>query len=875
MEQQPNYRPPRWAERFLEWYCRPEMLEDLQGDLHEYFQRNIATKGLWPARLIYIIDAFKFFRSYTVRQPKITHPMNHLSIIRNYFKTSFRSLGKNKLFSAINVFGMAISMSVGLLLIAFVAELKTFDTFHANYDRIYRVINTWQQKGETPEGFASTSILAGKKIRELVPGIDDAVLINRDFSRDLVYEGKTLPFEGLWASESFFRVFSFELLSGNAETALKDPYSLVLTETAAQRLFGYGDVTGKMVGIDGENYTITGLMKDPPKNAHLQFEMLGSLITADHKKQAEQDENWLKWTNMWSNYVYLLLPQKPDLDAVNRGLAAISREENSKLEKVQIQMGLQPLRETVVGRNLSNEIGFNIDQLFIWILTGLALVVMLSACFNYTNLSIARALRRSREVGIRKVAGASRRQVFLQFTLEAVLIALFSLVFSYFLFLLIRPGFLAVDAEFLEFVTLRPALKVYLYFGLLAIGVGVVAGFFPALFFSRIDPVRVIKDISKLKLLKHINVRKGLITFQYILSICFIVAVSIGYKQYKYSLNFDLGFSTENILNINLKGNPPALLTRELAQMPEITGISASLMVPSVGNTYSSTIKYLDPGDSTHIYYNYIDEHYLPLHEHEIIAGENFRGSVTEGKEETEVIVNEKTLERFQVGTPAEAIGKELLIDRKKLRIAGVVRDFHYSKVTDPIHCFAFRSDPSQLQVLNLKTASSDMAATMQKIEAAWKKIDAVHPFEARFYDEEIERAYDSFTIMIKIIGFLAFLAISIASFGLLGMVVFTTETRLKEVSIRKVLGATEGRLVLMLSRGFLLLLSLASLIAIPVTYYLFDKVLFAGIAFRAPIGFWELFSGAFVVIGIALLAISSQTIRIARANPATTLGSE
>lgn len=875
MEQPPNFRPPRWAERFLEWYCRPELLEDLQGDLHEYFQRNLASKGLWPARLIYVVDVIKFFRSYIVQPPKITHPMNHLTILRNYFKTSLRSLGKNKLFSTINVFGMAISMSVGLLLIAFVAELKDFDTFHAHFDRIYRINNTWQQEGETPEMYASTSILAGKKMEESVPAIEDLVLINRDFNRDLVFDGKILPFEGLWVSESFFRVFSFDLLSGNAETALKDPYSLVLTETAARKLFGSSDATGKIVAVEDKNFTVTGLMKDPPKNSHLQFEMLGSFITADQQKQAEKDENWLKWTNMWSNYVYLLLPENPDLEAVNRGLAAISREENSKLEKITLGLSLQPLNQVVLTGDLSNEIGFNISRSFIWVLMGLALVVILSACFNYANLSIARALRRSREVGIRKVVGASRRQVFLQFTLEAVLIALLSLVFSYVLFILLRPGFMAIENDFRDYVILQPAFRVYLYFVLLAMGVGVFAGFFPALFFSRIDPVRVIKDISKLKLFKHVNVRKGLITFQYVLSIGFIVAISIGYNQYKFSLNFDLGFNTDNVLNVELQGNPPATLARELAQMPEITQISTSLMVPSVGNTYSCTVKYQDPSDSTHIYYNHVDENYLTLHQHEVLAGENFKPIATGNKEETEIIVNEKVLERFQLGSPVEAIGKELLIEDRKLQIIGVVRDFHYGMLHQPIHCFAFRNNPAQFNIMNVKMNTVDIAATMDKIEAAWKKIDPVHPFEARFFDEEIERAYSSFTAMIKIIGFLAFLAISIASLGLLGMVVFTTETRLKEISIRKVLGATEGGLILLLSRGFLMLLVLASVIAIPATYLFFDRLVFADITYRAPIGLLELFLGAFVVVGIALLAIGSQTFRVARANPATRLGSE
>jgi len=867
--------PPRWADRFLEWYCRPDLLEDLQGDLREYFGRNLTAHGERRARLIYIIDVIKFFRGYTVRSPKYTYPMNHLTIIQNYFKTSFRNLAKNKLFSAINIIGLAISMSVGLLLITFVTELKNFDTFHANYDRIYRVNNTYHAPGEEPDYYASTSILAGRKIETTLSGVEDLVIINRAFQRDLVVGEKTLAIKGLWASDGFFRVFSFDLLSGNAESALNAPYTLVLTETSALKLFGRISVIGEVVSIEDENYTITGVMKDPPTNSHIQFEMLGSLITQENKMQAAQNSQWLNWSFMWSNYVYLLLPEGANVESVQEGLTQIALKENTQLGKTKINLSLQPLSEVVISKPLSNQLGFNFGTLFIWILSGLAFVVILSACFNYTNLSIARALRRSKEVGIRKVVGASRSQVFLQFVTESILIALLSLLFSYLVFLLIRPGFLTIEPKFLSRIFLRPTAGDFFYFTLLAMMIGLLAGFFPALFFSRIDPVKVIKDVSKLRLFKHINVRKGLITFQYILSICFIVAVSIGYKQYKYSLNFDLGFDTENILNIDLQGNAPDILKQELDQLPDVTDISASMMVLSVGDTYSSTIKYEDPLDSTHIFHNSIDENYLSLHDHELIAGENFRALSTEEKEESEVIVNEKTLERFKLGTPADAIGKELTISGKRMQIIGVVKDFHHSTLYNEIRYFAFRNDPSVHRVLNLKIASADIGVTMNRLQAVWKKIDPVHPFKARFYDEDIQEAYSETTGMIKIIGFLALLAISIASFGLLGMVVFTTETRVKEISIRKVLGATERGLFFMLSRGFISLLIIASLIAIPITYYLFDQLVFAEIVYRAPVGPLELLLSAGIVIVIALLAISSQTIRVARANPAETLGVE
>lgn len=807
--------------------------------------------------------------------------MDHPSLIGNYLKSSIRSIGRSKFFSGINIVGMAFSMSVGLLLIVLINELRSFDRFHAHFPRIYRVVNTYRSEWHETGHFASTSFLAGQRIKESVPGVEELVTIRQGFEKDLTTGGeKTLPLKGIWASEGFFRLFSFGLISGNAATALQAPYSLVLTRSAAEKLFRHTDVVGKEVSIEEKPYTISAVMEDPPGNSHMQFEVLASLVTAEKELSAEELVEWRSWTNMWDKYVYLMLDERADPAAVQAGLDRISEQENREGVNEKISMSLQPMRNLVISRNLSNQFGYHLTRSFIWFLAALAFVVIISACFNYTNLSIARALRRSKEVGVRKVVGASRQQVFLQFVLESILTAFLSLLFSFLLFLFIRPQFLSIDPNFLERLTLHPSFKDYLYFAGLAAAVGLVAGIFPALFFSRIDPVKVIKDISKLKLFKHLTVRKALITFQYVLSICFVVAITMGYRQYKYSLNFDLGFSTENILNINLQGHDPELLKRELEQLPEITGISACMMVPSIGNVRMISTRSPGSADSTYVSFNAVDEHYLPVHDHELIAGENFRPPTSTEQEESSIIVNEKTLDFFELGAPNEAIGKELLLreyqmDSKPMKIIGVVRDFHYGTLKEPIGPYIFRNDPKAFAALNLKIATTDMGVTMDRLQAIWEKVDSVHPLEARFFDESIQEAYSEYTSMLKIIGFLALLAITIASLGLLGMVVYTTETRLKEVSIRKILGATESALVFLLSRGFLTLLLMACLIAVPATYFLFDRVVFAELAFRAPVGLFDLLLGVFLVIGIALLAISSQTIRVARTNPAEVLGKE
>jgi hypothetical protein len=266
--------PPRWATRLLRWYCKPSLLEDLEGDLNEYFQRNIKSNGVRKAKLIYVIDVFKFFRLYTIRKPEFINLLINFIMIGSYIKTSGRSIARNKLFSTINIVGLAISMSVGLLMISFISDLLSYDDFHEKKDRIYRVNTTRHYLEEPVMNFASTSVKAGKKIQETIPGTETVTMLRRDFNYDATVGENILPISGLWADQSLFKVFSFPLLQGDATTALKEPYSIVLTEKSAKKLFGQMEALGKSLKIDTTNYLVTGIAKDVPKLSHMRFDAL-------------------------------------------------------------------------------------------------------------------------------------------------------------------------------------------------------------------------------------------------------------------------------------------------------------------------------------------------------------------------------------------------------------------------------------------------------------------------------------------------------------------------------------------------------------------------------------------------------------------------
>lgn len=812
-------------------------------------------------------------------------------MIDSYIKTSIRNVTRNKLFSTINIVGLAISMSVGLLLIAFVLDLHSYDRSHEHGDRIYRITNVTTFNGDRGK-FATTSIKAGKLIREKVTGVEEVTIMRTNFSEDAIIGDDIIPVKGFWAEPSVFRIFTFPLLEGDPVTALKDPYSVVLTESAAKKLFGTTSALGKAIKFDTLDYQVTGVMKDVPFFSHISFEALVSLSTAGQLNRNDRD--YEKWTSTSSHYVYLLLSENADVASVQSQLDAIAREENiaegpDGYRNAKIQLELLPLYNAVVGEEFRRSeggpgnTGPHITPRVLWGLGGLALVVILSACFNYTNLSMARAMRRLKEVGLRKAIGAGRRQVRQQFLAEAILISLAALLLSYILFLGLRSQLINIAPEMQRMVKLELTPTIVVAFIGFAITVGVIAGLMPAMFFSKVNAINALRNVSSVKVFKQVTLRRILVVIQYTVTLIFITTTVVGYVQYKDILAFDLGFNTENILNINMQGNKPDALVKELSEMPEVMGVSRSLIVTSVGNAWGGYMKYQDPRDSALVMTNHVDENYLPLHSHKLVAGGNFIARPTTAEAATELIVNQEFLRRFNIAVndPEKAIGEEITFSNfnirdRRLTIVGVMQDFHYGKLDNIIEPVAFTFwTPEDGAIVNVKIQGTDLPATMARIESLWKEIDPVHPFQAQFFDEAIEEAYSEFSTMVKIIGFLSVLAISIASMGLFGMVVFTTETRLKEISIRKVLGASSGNLIYLLNRNFLLLLSISALIALPVTYVLFEKVVLTNFPYHTPVGIPELFVGLGAVFLIAFIMIGSQTVKAAQRNPAEVLKNE
>ncbi len=863
--------PPKYLLRFFRWFCHPNLHPFIEGDLLELYEERVNASGRRKANIKFAIDVALLFRPDIIKSLSSAYQLNHYSMFKNYFKTSYRSMARNKLFTTINVVGLAVSMSVGLLMIAFISDLLSYDDFHEKKDSIYRVITTNQRDDGSSMNLASTSIKAGYQIRETISGVEELTILRRGFSGDAAAGDVKLPLQAFWADQAFFDVFTYPLIQGDPATALNEPYSLVLTEESAQKLFGRADVVGQSVQFDTVDYVVTGVMRAIPKRSHLQFEALVSFATFELQQQST-DEDAFGWESFFMNYTYLTLPESHDVEVLQTNLDQLSATENTAVQGRKLMLSLQPLTNISIGSRLVNDIDRTMNGTALWIVIGLTFIVILSACFNYANLSMARALKRSREVGIRKVVGAKKIQVIGQFITEAVIVSLLALVCSFWLFLVLKDQFVALHFYIDRLVELELSVSLLLPFGLLAIVIGIMAGVFPAVFFSQLKVLQVLKGLPAFQAFQRITLRKSLIVIQYVFSLIFITATIIGYYQYRSFLSFDLGFETEHILNVSLQGNDADLLTNKLSEIPAVSNISQSTLVTSLGSAWSAELTYDDPNDSTSVWQNFVDEQYVPLHAYTLLAGRNFTNS-----QQSEAIVNEKLVERFGIGggDPTSALGEVITLDGTETEIVGVVENFHYETLENAIKPVVFRYSENPDGYLNVKIAESNWPETLESIETAWKELDPVHPLDASFYDDQIMRAYSPYIVIVKVVGFLAFLAIFISSIGLFGMVVFTTETKRKEISIRKVLGAGEMNLIYLLSKNFFFLLIISASIALPITYIFFDRVILTNVAHHSPISLGELLLGLAGVLIVALVMIGSQTIRAARLNPAQTLSDE
>ncbi len=866
-----NSELPTLAYRLFRWFCRGSLFEELEGDLEELFVQNKEVHGLKKARRIYRREVLKMIRGSVIKKNSVSRPTNSLALFSSYITIGTRSIIRHKLFSFVNIFSLSVAMSTGLLVIGMISDLLKFDEFHEHKEEVYRIISTPNYNGKFQDQTAVSPLPLAEELRSQFPDIQVLQLGRRLVGATLA-NNKKLFVNGIYADQHFFDFLSFDLLKGNADKVLIEPFSVVLSESFAEKSFNGKEAIGEVIAISGVgDFIVTGIAANPPKFSHIQFDIIGSLATIHSlAKQGVIRESYASWNNFNSYYNYVYLPGNKSKPRLIDWLTETAPTYYTHPQEVVATFELQPLNSIVPGKDLSDQIGPKMINLPIIILSAIAIAILLSAIFNYTNLSMARALRRAREVGVRKLSGASNMAVYIQFTAEAMILALASLILGIFFFTLIRPGFLEIIPRAGEVLKLELSVELVLWFVCFAIITGLIAGLAPSAFFMRISALKALRGSGTLKTLSKISMRKGLIVAQFTLSIIFILALIITYKQYSYSLNKNLGFNSENILNISLNGNDPDVLKTELEKLPEVTAVSFSSLMPGVGNRQNLLMVDARIQDSVWVSTMSVDKEFISNLSIELRAGRNFLQDENLHREQS-IIVNETFVEKFGLEHPLDALGTVFTVEDNEVEIVGVVKDFHYDNLEDKIASFVFRNRPNY-QYANVKIASTDIVSTITRIEDVWEEIDSDNKMQATFYDDLINGYYQFLIDFMKLFGFIGFLAISISCLGLFGIAIYSTEIRMSEIAIRKSFGASEKGLILLLSKGFLKLVLVAILIGTPICYLVFDRLILEQQYYRPEITVVEILLSSVVLLGLCLLTIISQTWSAARTSPAKVL---
>lgn len=855
------------AERLFNWYCGRAGVDDLKGDMDEMFHRNVVRIGRRKAGVIYSRQVISLIFSYAIRKRKRNASYSHFSTSNpfdmwlNYLKVGFRNLQRHKYFTILNMIGLAIGMSVSLLIITLFVSITNYDEFHVNKKNIYRVL-TFTSTGNE---YASAPALLGERLKTEFPGIKEVVQVDRNLYISEPQPKLPVFVHGFYVDPAFLSTFTFPLVKGDPKTALQNPHSIVITEKNAKRIFGDLEPMGKSIFVNGVAYEITGVMKDYPPASHLDFHVLAPYSAiSKHQLDVPVNEGWSEFQR---HYVYLQLNDGEDPSKLQAYLDNVAAEVYKSNADFKATFRLQALGDITPGPQLDDEIGPSWTYLSFVVAGGIALLILLPACFNYTNISIARALKRAKEIGLRKTLGGLRRQIFAQFIAETVIVTVFSLILSCALFILARGEFQAmlISANSLDFSL---TFERFFYFLVFAVFTGFIAGVFPAIHFSRLNPIDAMKNNIPSKKLSGVKVRKALIVFQFALCLFFILTLVIFNKQYRYAMNFDLGFGEENILDVDLYQANHEVVRNEFSKLSFVQKVSfsSSVMGHGVPATWSSLEGSMD---STEVFYMFVDGNFIENMDVKLLAGTTFDNNYKNG--ETSVIINQTLMKRFNFAGPSEAIGQMVRVDTLALKIIGVVKDFHFWQLHAPPGNFFFRSNPDEFRLANVKIATTDAQLAMEEMDKTWHKFSNGGVFKATFLSDATSAAFYQYRAVLRLFGGLGILAISISCLGLLGMVVYTAESKTKEVGIRKVMGASRMSLAFLLSREFLKLMAIASLFAIPITLLL-DKALSGMDHYRVAISFFDILLGLIAMFALGIVTMASQTWKTASINPAETL---
>ncbi len=803
-------------------------------------------------------------------------------MLKNYLKIAFRNLARNKSYSFINIFGLAIGLTCTILIGLYIVHELSFDKFHKNGDRLYRVVESYNSEQQETWYASTFSALAPALVSEF-PSIKNVSHIHPTNGLVTSDENKKYQEENIiYADSAFFEMFSFPLVSGDSKTALDKPFTAVITQNIATKFFGKENAIGKTLSFKGERSTfefeVTGVAENLPSNSHIQFEYVLSYESLRTTRPWEYN----KWYYP-PMYTYVELASNESLVDLKAAFPAFQQKYVGAEADLRA-LDLQPISQIRLYSDYQNELSPTSDITYIFLFSAIGFFILIIACINFMNLATARSMKRSREVGMRKTLGAERKQLIWQFLGEALIITTISMILALFIVEIILPYFNSVSGKVLSLSTINLQTTILLGTGVILF-VGILAGSYPAFYLSGFKPIQVLKGVTKKEGTSASFFRKGLVVFQFFISTGLIFGTFIVTQQLDFLQNERLGFNKEQVAIIPIRESGDQFniksLKDEILRIPGIESASAVSGVPGISSGIHAfgAVPMDNKNDTLSVMTITSDHSFVETLQLNLLEGRNFSEAFS--TDETQAfIINQTAAKKFGWDNP---VGEELtlrfyvenLVEKQGI-VIGMVEDFQYHSLhsdIDPILIQVF-SSTFYHDYLVVRFTSDNLQATLSEVEKKWSAFNPERPFEYTFLDDTFDTLYRAEEQLSLVFNLFAIIAIAIACLGLFGLASYSTEQRLKELGIRKVLGASASDILTLLSKDFLKLVILGFLISVPFALFFMNKWL-QNFADRIEINVGLFFFVAVVSISVAVIAVSYQSMRAALMNPVDSLKSE
>ena len=883
-----DVKPPRFVFCFLQWFCPDNLYEEIEGDLIQKFNRDFVRIGQAKANRRLLWNAFRFFRPGIIFRNKFSVGLNRFDMLNHFFKIFFRSSLKNSSYSIINIGGLVLGMTAFTLISIYVWNERSYDNFHDKKEQIFRIRQDRYTHGELTRQWTAGPWGIGADLKRNFPEVIRYACVNRGGMRSTVLANGNIFFEEdrvFFASEDFFKIFSFPLTSGVDSLVLRDPFTMVVSESLARRYFGDQDPIGKTLKNNGkEEYEITGVFKDVAENTHLKFDALFSFES--HLKIIGPTETQDLMTNWgWAgNYTYIELAPSVNYKAFEAKLPAFVEKEAGEILRSwgeSMAFVLQPVSSIHLHSNFKDELEPNGDGQAVNFLALIAGFILVMAWINYINLSTARSMTRAKEVRVRKVLGSDRAKLIRQFLFESFAIKLIALGITAVLVGLLLPyfsNFISRKIDLLIFTSTQ----VWIFIaGIFLIGV-VGSGLYPAFVMSRFAPLNNLRGKSETSVSGG-YLRKVLVTLQFVCSVILIVGTFAVHKQIQFMLARPLGIDTEQVLIVqsphvadSTYASRYNTFRQSLFEYPDIHKIAVSSDVP--GRTVRGSnggVRLVGEDIKSGNAYRIIlvDENFTDAHGMQVLKGRTFSRDFNDHWKTA--LVNETAMKLLGFSDPEKVIGQKIYVWDETLEIVGVLKDYHQESLKKKVDQLIFVCDTGILDYYSIKIKTDKpLTEIVNKTELNYKAAFPGNPFHYFFLDDYYNQQYQSDVQFGNVFSLFTLLAIIIACLGLFGLSSYVVALRTKEIGIRKVLGASVEKIAIIVSREFILIVLLANLIAWPVSYFIMDYWL-TGFAYRIDLGILIFLIPGVSALLLAVLTVAFQSIKAASANPVNSLRSE